>query len=87
MPSIISGLSTVCNFKIKKNLPERNRFDFYFADLFFSSFPRSCVGTHTRAETSMGRSRYKMVDPKLPHLVTCTVLHWIPVLNGFSMSR
>ncbi|MGH9846483.1 MAG: transposase, partial [Blastocatellia bacterium] len=24
---------------------------------------------------------YKIVDPKLPHFVTCTVLHWIPVFT------
>jgi len=29
----------------------------------------------------MGRSRYKMTDPRLPHFVTCTVLHWIPVFT------
>jgi putative transposase len=29
----------------------------------------------------MGRSRYTIVDPKLPHFVTCTVLHWIPVFT------
>ena len=29
----------------------------------------------------MGRSRYQIVDPKLPHFVTCTVLHWIPVFT------
>jgi putative transposase len=29
----------------------------------------------------MGRSRYKIVDPRLPHFVTCTVLHWIPVFT------
>lgn len=29
----------------------------------------------------MGKSRYKIVDPKLPHFVTCTVLHWIPVFT------
>ena len=29
----------------------------------------------------MGRSRYKIVDPKLPHFITCTVLHWIPVFT------
>ena len=29
----------------------------------------------------MGRSRYKITDPKLPHFVTCTVLHWIPVFT------
>ncbi len=29
----------------------------------------------------MGRSRYKIVDPALPHFVTCTVLHWIPVFT------
>jgi len=29
----------------------------------------------------MGRSRYKIVDPELPHFVTCTVLHWIPVFT------
>lgn len=29
----------------------------------------------------MGRSRYKIVDPKLPHFLTCTVLHWIAVFT------
>ncbi|MBV1877956.1 MAG: transposase [Pseudomonadales bacterium] len=29
----------------------------------------------------MGRSRYKIIDPTLPHFVTCTVLHWIPVFT------
>jgi len=29
----------------------------------------------------MGRSRYKIVDNKLPHFVTLTVLHWIPVFT------
>jgi len=29
----------------------------------------------------MGRSRYKIVDPTLPHFVTCTVLHWVPVFT------
>ena len=29
----------------------------------------------------MGRSRYKIVDPALPHFITCTVLHWIPVFT------
>jgi REP element-mobilizing transposase RayT len=29
----------------------------------------------------MGRSRYKFVDGHLPHFVTCTVLHWIPVFT------
>ncbi len=29
----------------------------------------------------MGRDRYKITDPKLPHFVTCTVLHWIPVFT------
>ncbi len=29
----------------------------------------------------MGRSRYKIVDPKQPHFITCTVLHWIPVFT------
>lgn len=29
----------------------------------------------------MGRSRYKFTDPALPHFVTCTVLHWIPVFT------
>lgn len=29
----------------------------------------------------MGRSRYKIVDTKLPHFITCTVLHWIPVFT------
>jgi REP-associated tyrosine transposase len=29
----------------------------------------------------MGKSRYKITDSKLPHFVTCTVLHWIPVFT------
>ncbi len=29
----------------------------------------------------MGRSRYKIIHPDLPHFVTCTVLHWIPVFT------
>ncbi|WP_127471125.1 REP-associated tyrosine transposase [Thiomicrorhabdus aquaedulcis] len=29
----------------------------------------------------MGRSRYQFVDGHLPHFVTCTVLHWIPVFT------
>lgn len=29
----------------------------------------------------MGRSRYKIIHPELPHFVTLTVLHWIPVFT------
>ena len=29
----------------------------------------------------MGRSRYHFTDPALPHFVTLTVLHWIPVFT------
>jgi REP element-mobilizing transposase RayT len=29
----------------------------------------------------MGRSRYKITEPQLPHFVTLTVLHWIPVFT------
>ena len=29
----------------------------------------------------MGRSRYRIAHPALPHFVTCTVLHWIPVFT------
>ncbi|MEW5958231.1 MAG: transposase [Chloroflexota bacterium] len=29
----------------------------------------------------MGRSRYKFTDVTLPHFMTCTVLHWIPVFT------
>ena len=29
----------------------------------------------------MGKSRYKFADPCLPHFLTCTVLHWIPVFT------
>ena len=29
----------------------------------------------------MGRSRYKISDPRQPHFVTLTVLHWIPVFT------
>lgn len=29
----------------------------------------------------MGRSRYKITHPELPHFITMTVLHWIPVFT------
>jgi putative transposase len=29
----------------------------------------------------MGRSRYRFTDVTRPHLMTCTVLHWIPVFT------
>jgi putative transposase len=29
----------------------------------------------------MGRNRYKFVEVNKPHLMTCTVLHWIPVFT------
>ena len=29
----------------------------------------------------MGRSRYKITYPQLPHFMTCTILHWIPVFT------
>ncbi len=29
----------------------------------------------------MGRSRYKITNPKQPHFITLTVLHWIPVFT------
>ncbi|MES9859297.1 MAG: transposase [Candidatus Thiodiazotropha sp. LLP2] len=29
----------------------------------------------------MGRSRYRIIDPTLPHFVTCTILHWIPIFT------
>ncbi len=29
----------------------------------------------------MGRNRYKIIHPELPHFVTLTVLHWIPVFT------
>ncbi len=29
----------------------------------------------------MGRSRYKITHPELPHFITLTVLHWIPVFT------
>ena len=29
----------------------------------------------------MGRSRYKIHEPTLPHFVTCTVLHWLPIFT------
>ena len=29
----------------------------------------------------MGRSRYQFAAPDQPHFITCTVLHWIPVLT------
>ncbi len=29
----------------------------------------------------MGRSRYKITNPELPHFITLTILHWIPVFT------
>ena len=29
----------------------------------------------------MGRSRYRFTQPTLPHFMTCTGLHWIPVFT------
>lgn len=29
----------------------------------------------------MGLSRYKITNPELPHFITATVLHWIPVFT------
>jgi len=29
----------------------------------------------------MGRSRYKFTNANLPHFITCTVLHWIPIFT------
>jgi len=29
----------------------------------------------------MGRSRYKITNSELPHFITLTVLHWIPVFT------
>ncbi len=29
----------------------------------------------------MGRSRYRIIEPTLPHFLTCTVLHWIPIFT------
>lgn len=29
----------------------------------------------------MGRSRYRFAETNLPHFMTCTVLHWIPVFT------
>jgi len=29
----------------------------------------------------VGRNRYKIIHPELPHFVTLTVLHWIPVFT------
>ena len=36
---------------------------------------------HTTTGKTMGRSRYKFADVTLPHFMTCTVLHWIPVFT------
>ena len=30
----------------------------------------------------MGRSRYQITDEKAPHFITCTVLHWLPLLTN-----
>ena len=29
----------------------------------------------------MGRTRYKIIEPKQPHFITCTILHWLPVFT------
>ena len=29
----------------------------------------------------MGRNRYRFINPSAPHMVSCTVLHWIPVFT------
>jgi REP element-mobilizing transposase RayT len=29
----------------------------------------------------MGRSRYRVGDPKVPHFVTCTILNWIALFT------
>ncbi|MDX9961467.1 MAG: transposase [Aliarcobacter sp.] len=29
----------------------------------------------------MGRSRYKIYEPIYPHLITCIILHWIPIFT------
>ena len=42
---------------------------------------RPRVGTITQSKIQMGRSRYKIVDPKLPHFMTYIVLNWIPVFT------
>ena len=44
-------------------------------------FPRSHAPAWECIGKPMGKSRYKFVDPRLPHFLTCTVLHWIPVFT------
>ena len=34
---------------------------------------------------NMGRSRHKITNPELPHFITITVLHWIPVFTRPAM--
>lgn len=29
----------------------------------------------------MGRSRYKITEVNLPHFITCTILHWLPIFT------
>ncbi len=29
----------------------------------------------------MGRSRYKIYEPTHPHLLTCTILNWLPIFT------
>jgi REP element-mobilizing transposase RayT len=36
---------------------------------------------HIRVKIGMGRSRYRFTEINKPHLLTCTVLHWIPVFT------
>jgi len=35
----------------------------------------------------MGRSRYKITDPELPHFIAVTVLHWIPIFTRPAMAE
>ena len=32
----------------------------------------------------MGRTRYKIIEPKQPHFITCTILHWLPIFTRHS---
>jgi len=35
----------------------------------------------------MGKSRYKVVEPTHPHFMTCTILHWLPLLHSDTMMK
>ncbi len=50
--------------------------------------PTLCVGMQrgrsafsVKEQTTVGRSRYKIVEEKKPHFLTCTVVKWLPLFG------